>query len=105
MASRCSMLSFVLLVLIGTAGAVLVGEHRAQARRQVHAEAFQRLVGGLGFGPAVDLSACAFGLDPRLAGSCADEGGPIPAGACFCPRHAGSLFYYPPLKERWEEEE
>jgi hypothetical protein len=104
MAFRCFILSFVILFLVGAAGGVLVSEHRAQARREEHEEAFQRLVGGLGFGPAVDLSGCAFGFDPRLAGSCAEEGGPIPAGACFCPRHAGSIFYYPPLKEKRKEE-
>ena len=48
-------------------------------------------------GPALDLSGCAFGLDPRLDGSCSEQSGPVPAGACFCPRHAESALYYAPL--------
>ena len=89
-------LFFVLLLLAVAAGAVLVTEGRAQRRREERSEQFQHLAGGLGFGPALDLSGCAFGLDPRLDGSCAEDRGPIPGGACFCPRHAGSVLYYAP---------
>ena len=96
MESRGVGLLIVLLLLAGAAGAVLVTEARAH-RGEAHAEEFQRLVGGVGFGPALDLSGCAFGFDPRLDGSCAEEDGPVPGGACFCPRHAGSLFCYPPV--------
>jgi len=96
MESRGVGLLIVLLLLAGAAGAVLVMESRAH-RGEAHAEEFQRLVGGVGFGPALDLSGCAFGFDPRLDGSCAEEDGPVPGGACFCPRHAGSLFCYPPV--------
>jgi hypothetical protein len=84
-----------LLLLAGASGAVLVTEARLQHSREEHAAEFQRLVGGLGFGPALDLSGCAFGFDPRLDGSCAEEYGPLPGGNCFCPRHAGSILYYP----------
>jgi len=94
--TRSSVLFLFLIVLCGAAGTVLVAEGWAQHRPN-HSETFQRLVGGVGFGPALDLSGCAFGFDPRLDGGCAEERGPIPGGACFCPRHAGSLFYYPPL--------
>jgi hypothetical protein len=86
-----------LLLLVGAAGAVLVAEERGAGRQQDCGEAFQRLVGGVGFGPALDLSGCALGFDPRLDDSCAEDDGPIPGGACFCPRHAGSIFFYPPL--------
>jgi hypothetical protein len=96
MESRGSALLVVLLLLTASAGAVLLAEDRAGRRRAAHAEPFQRLVGGLGFGPALDLSGCAFGLDPRLDGSCSEDCGPVPGGSCFCPRHAGSLFYYAP---------
>jgi hypothetical protein len=91
--SRGSGLLLVLLLLAGASAAVLV----AGDRRTPDSERFQRLVGGLGFGPALDLSGCAFGLDPRLDGSCSEESGPVPAGACFCPRHAESVLYYDPL--------
>jgi hypothetical protein len=61
------------------------------------AREFHGLVGGLGFGPALDLSPCAFGLDPRLCPACAWEWGPVPGGAAFCPHHADSVLAYPPL--------
>jgi hypothetical protein len=73
------------------------GLRRRQAER---AEAFQRLVGGLGFGPAVDLSHCAFCFDPRLCGSCPEDWGPVPGGAYFCPRHGCSVLLYPRLEGR-----
>jgi hypothetical protein len=92
---RGSSLFFLLLLLAGAAGAVLVVEGRE--RGTARGEQFQRLVGGVGFGPAVDLSVCACGFDPRLEGACALDTGPVPGGACFCPRHAGSLFFLPPL--------
>jgi hypothetical protein len=86
---------FVFLVLLAVAaGAVLVAEGRERGAGR--GEEFQRLVGGLGFGPAVDLSVCAFGFDPRLDGACAFDTGAVPGGTCFCPRHAGSVFFYPP---------
>jgi hypothetical protein len=86
-------LRLTLLLLVVASAAVLVAEDRSLA----HTEEFQRLVGGLGFGPALDLSGCAFGFDPRLDGGCAEECGPVPGGASFCPHHAGSVFSYPPL--------
>ncbi len=101
MESRTHALGIVLLLLAGASGAVLVAEGRPRPGRD---ESFQRLVGGLGFGPAVDIGDCAFGFDPRLDGSCSLERGPIPGGGYFCPRHAGSVFYYPPLKERMKDE-
>jgi hypothetical protein len=94
---RGAILFFALLLLAGASAGVLLGEGWAQRHRQERAQAFQRLVGGLGFGPALDLSDCAFGFDPRLDGSCAADYGPVPGGNCFCPRQAGSVFSYPPL--------
>ena len=44
---------------------------------------FQELVGGLGFGPALDLSRCEFSFDPRLCPGCPADLGPVPAGRCF----------------------
>jgi hypothetical protein len=88
-----------LLVLAGAAGLVLAVEGRTQRRQQAHAEQFQHLVGGLGFGPAVDLSGCAFGFDPRLECTCGQEYGPIPASGGFCPRHhTENILFYPPLR-------
>ncbi len=100
MESRGRGLLLALLLLTCAAAAVLAGEELAQCRRPARAEQFQRLVGGLGFGPALDLSGCAFGFDARLDGRCAEDGGPVPGGSCFCPRHAGSLFEYAPLPDQ-----
>ena len=97
MTTRGQILFVVLLLLIVACAAILLIESRGRPERQARSEAFQHLVGGVGFGPAVDLSGCAFGFDPRLDGDCAQERGPIPGGGAFCPRHAGSVFYYPPL--------
>jgi hypothetical protein len=77
---------------------LLVSDASLQARRAARAEEFQRLVGGLGFGPAQDLSRCPNSFDPRLDDGCADDDGPIPGGARYCPLQGGSIFSYPPLK-------
>ena len=97
MEARSRLLFYVLLFLVGASGAVLMVEHGADRRRQAATQSFQKLVGGLGFGPVLDLSGCAFGFDPRLDGSCSAAVGPLPGGACFCGRHGG-LLSYPPLR-------
>ncbi len=79
------------------AGALLVADRPAQRARQERAREFQGLVGGLGFGPAADLSRCAFSFDPRLCPGCPQEQGPVPGGAFFCPYHGCSVLDYPPL--------
>jgi hypothetical protein len=98
--ARRRILFAALLLLAGGAAAALAAEARSVAGRAARTEQFERLVGGLGFGPATDLSGCAFGFDPRLDPRCGAETGPIPGGACLCPRHAGSVFFYPPPEER-----
>lgn len=94
---RC--VGIALLCLMGASAAILCVEREDQLRRKPPREDFQRLVGGLGFGPALDLSVCAFGFDPRLQGTCSAEHGCIPGGSCFCPLHSGSILHYrSPLK-------
>jgi hypothetical protein len=83
-------LAFALLILVVAAGTILFAESAAWDRRDRQAESFQRLVGGVGFGPALDLTGCAYSFDPRLEDRCSEECGPIPAGDCFCPRHDSS---------------
>lgn len=56
---------------------------------------FQHLVGGLGFGPALDLSGCASQFDPRICPECVNELGPLVNGRVFCPHHAFSILSYP----------
>jgi len=76
---------------IGAAAAVassFADNHGSRTRQQD----FQRLVGGLGTGPAVDLSGCPFSFDARLANSCRYDRGPIPGGASFCREHGCSVF-------------
>ena len=97
MGTRTTYLFGALALLVGAAVAVLTAEHRNTEVPPAQAEAFHRLTGGIGFGPALDLADCPFGFDPRLDGACAADRGPVPGGSCFCPRHAGSLFGYPPL--------
>ncbi len=90
------MLVLILSLALG-ASAVLGVDDWRQRRQSTRAEEFQRLVGGLGGGPAVDLSRCAFSFDPRLCSSCPDDWGPIPGGVYFCPQHACSILFYPRL--------
>jgi len=98
--SRGLIQAAALLFLGGTAAVVLLVDDRTSQVRQARADVFEGLVGGCGFGPAVDLSGCAFGFDPRLDGCCAQDFGPLLGGGCFCPRHAGSVFAYPRLQPR-----
>ena len=96
--SRAPAVAFaVLLALTAAAAAVLAFGARPPAGDETGAEEFQRLVGGLGFGPARDLSQCEFSFDPRLCPACPDDVGPIPGGIFFCPYHASAVADYPPL--------
>src|SRR4051794_18411272 len=85
------------LALPAGAAAVLVADLPARQEREARAREFQSLVGGLGFGPAADLSRCAFSFDPRLCPGCPQERGPIPGGGYFCPYHGCSILSSPPL--------
>ena len=97
MESRGRGLAIIVVLLSGAAIAVLLAQRPRPGPG--HSEGFQRLVGGLGFGPACDLSDCAFGFDPRLDGSCGEDFSPIPGGGCFCRCHAGAVMYYAPEGE------
>jgi len=88
------LLLLVILTLTLSAGALLALDFWSQSRRQSAAREFQQLVGGLGMGPAVELSRCPFSFDPRLGRRCRDMYHPIPGGRCFCPHHACSVFPY-----------
>src|SRR4051812_19386200 len=91
------LLALVLILATG-AGAALVADAATSRDRTGRAAEFQRLVGGLGFGPAADLSRCAFSFDPRLCPGCPRDLGPIPGGAVFCPYHGCSILSYPRLE-------
>ena len=87
-----------LCALAVAAGAVLVVDAAAGRDRADRAGEFQALVGGLGFGPATDLSRCAFSFDPRICSGCPRDLGPVPGGSYFCPYHGCSILYYPRLE-------
>jgi hypothetical protein len=92
--ASASLREILLLVLPAAVVTVLVLDRPPER----HGREFQALVGGLGFGPAGDLSRCAFGFDPRLCPGCPHDLGPIPGGSRFCPDHGCSILYYPPLR-------
>ncbi len=96
---RFLLASIILLAL--AAGGLLLKESLFPPS-QAGAADFQHLVGGLGFGPSRILSRCPFAFDPRLGRICGEEDGSLPGGSCFCPHHAGAVFYYPgcPLREK-----
>ena len=84
---RPNLLLAVTLGLAVSAGVVLaLGAWSPEAGR---AGEFQHLVGGLGFGPALDLSRCEPSFDPRLCPACTQDVGPLPGGMIFCPHHTG----------------
>ncbi|HEY7423334.1 MAG TPA: hypothetical protein VH682_03750 [Gemmataceae bacterium] len=97
MEKRAAGLLLILVFLTMTAVTILVAEGRTERLGEARTEKFQHLVGGLGFGPATDLSTCVFAFDPRLEGNCSLGHGLVPGGDCFCLWHAGSLLPYPPL--------
>jgi hypothetical protein len=87
----------IILTLAFGAGIILVVESQDLGNATARSQEYQELVGGLGFGPAVNLSRCAFSFDPRVCHRCPADLGPIPGGGCFCPYHACSILYYPGL--------
>jgi hypothetical protein len=90
------LLATLIVLLAGAAGLLVAMDTLKQDRRS---EEFQHLVGGLGMGPAVDLSRCGFSFDPRLCPDCPLNHSPVPGGVYFCPQHACSILYYPrPMK-------
>lgn len=81
----------VVAALALCAAAVTTLGARRSDREASASREFQRLVGGLGLGPALDLSRCAPAFDPRVGAVCQERVGPIPAGDAFSPDHAGAL--------------
>jgi hypothetical protein len=89
-----------LLALIIAAALVLTLEGSYQHQHTERSEEFQRLIGGLGFGPSLDLSHGEFRFDPRLADHPTHDAGPLPGAARFDPERGRSIFYYPPMKRQ-----
>jgi hypothetical protein len=86
-----------IIILVSAALALLVVDAGMQPHRAERSEDFQRLVGGLGFGPALDLARCPAGFDPRLDSGGTDSDQILLGPARICPQQGGSIFHYPPL--------
>jgi hypothetical protein len=95
--NRAGNVVFLLIVGATLAAAALAG-FSGPTTDPAAERSFHHLVGGLGFGPAVDLARCEFAFDPRLCPACSEDTGPIPGGLFFCPYHASSVLNYSPLK-------
>lgn len=93
------------VLLLGTAASLVLLLQAFDEKPAPSSIAFQRLVGGLGMGPALDLSQCPYCFDPRISTICRHDMQPIPGGSHFCPQHACSIFYYPMLPAHTPEDE
>lgn len=91
-------LASLLSLTVAAIAIVVVGSRRnsSSVRRS---QEFQQAFGGLGFGPAIDLSRCTLAFDPRLGSVCESQFEPLPGGQFACPHHAGSVFEYSSLTE------
>jgi hypothetical protein len=77
---RCGRpLCFILTLLMIACAMVLTFDGDRVERHRPASESFQRLAGGLGFGPATDLSN-SFEFDPRLDSCGSVEVGPFRGG-------------------------
>jgi len=81
----------VTLTLLLAVAAVVILASGANPPRNERGAEFQRLVGGLGLGPAPDASQCESAFDARLCPHCSYDIGPVPGGMTFCPHHGGGL--------------
>ncbi len=92
---RINAANLILVVLVTLASASLVcwsvGDPY-NARRSLNAGEFQRVVGGLGLGPATNWARCAHSFDPRVCGDCEYDQGPLVGRTCFCPWASESIF-------------
>lgn len=88
-----------LIVLTVAAGAIVLAESQRNPVVAGRSREFQQMLGGLGFGPAIDLSRCTLAFDPRLGLVCESQLSPIPGGGFVCPHHACSVFDYSPAVE------
>ena len=83
-------LGAIAVVLLGAAALAVVDASRRDDDRAGRDQEFQRLVGGLGMGPAIDLGDCMPDFDPRLGAPCSRNLDPIPGAAGFCPHRGGA---------------
>lgn len=93
------LVGFLLAVLVSSAALIVVLDTLdfGHSPGDSVSEEFQRTLGGLGCGPAVDLSHCCFSFDPRLCEDCSLNHDPVPGSVYFCRQHACSILYCRPL--------
>jgi hypothetical protein len=77
-------------LVVAAAASVAARTDGARAERAVE---FQRIVGGLGTGPALDLAACEADFDPRVGAVCRGATTPIAGGRAFCAHRGGSSLF------------
>lgn len=75
---------------LAAAAVVAVAAAGPDPAAETRAVRFQHLTGGLGGGPATDLSRCESAFDSRLDPPCSLDAGPMPGGGFFCPYHGHS---------------
>ena len=86
---RAPLLLLAAAVALPLAAGILLAAASPSPARVADAEAFQRLVGGVGLGPTTDLSRCGAEFDPRMGSACSLRHEPLPCASLFCPAHAG----------------
>jgi hypothetical protein len=91
------------LALAIAAGTVIILDAGSGGEQAARCQEFQSLLGGLGLGPALDISQCDFSFDPRVGHTCPEDLGPIPGATYFCSQHVSSILYCPQLEPRGEE--
>ena len=84
-----AILGAIAIVLAGASALAVAATSRRDEARTQRAQAFQRMLGGLGMGPSIDLAACVPDFDPRVGSPCTRLLEPVPGGAGFCPHRGG----------------
>lgn len=97
MISKGPRLLLVGITLLAIASATAVALDSLLSAERPHAEEFQRMLGGFGLGPAIDLGGCPLCFDARATWSCKEDAGAVPGARFFCRHHACSVFRYSPI--------
>jgi len=86
--------AFLCATILLTVGATVLVACDTRHANRVNESAwdFQRLVGGLGLGPALTLDDCEAVFDVRLAPDWRGAHPPLVGGEYFCPWHGASVF-------------
>ena len=102
--TRASWLMIGTTTLTCCAGFLVARDTWLPDRRTASSREFQRLVGGLGMGPAITLHLCESSFDTRLAPNWRAAHQPLVCGEYFCPQHASSIFPLRPVDGKTDGE-